>query len=131
MPCSVIIPQRRPQNKTRGFVRASAPVLEECDTDEATFMDFPEGFERSISKQGWLNIVNLVVVIDVEAGITALALASGIIVQVIAFIVQVSLEAGRRLYSTSEEELTAAAEITAKAKQGGFGAQLQHLMGGK
>lgn len=31
----------------------------------------------------------------------------------------------------SEEELTAAAEITAKAKQGGFGAQLQHLMGGK
>lgn len=31
----------------------------------------------------------------------------------------------------SEEELKAAAEITAKAKQGGFGAQLQHLMGGK
>ncbi len=31
----------------------------------------------------------------------------------------------------SEEGLGAAAEITAKAKQGGFGAQLQQLIGGK
>jgi len=31
----------------------------------------------------------------------------------------------------SEEELRTAAEITAKATQGGFGVQLQHLMGGK
>ena len=44
LPCAVVIPQRRPHAKTRGFVRAYTPVLQDCGIDEATFMDFHEGF---------------------------------------------------------------------------------------
>ena len=53
LPCPVIIPQRRPQNKSRGFVRAYAPVLSECGIDQITFIDFLETFDKS-SKVGSL-----------------------------------------------------------------------------
>lgn len=35
LPCPVIIPQRRPQNNSRGFVRAYAPVLYDCQHAES------------------------------------------------------------------------------------------------
>jgi hypothetical protein len=41
LPCPVIIPQRRPRDKKRGFVRAYAPVLESCGIDQKTFLDLP------------------------------------------------------------------------------------------
>lgn len=31
LPCPVILPQRRPQSKSRGFVRAYAPLLDEVE----------------------------------------------------------------------------------------------------
>lgn len=40
IPCPVIIPQRRPRNKDRGFVRAYAPVLEECGIGQDVFVKF-------------------------------------------------------------------------------------------
>lgn len=40
LPCPVIIPQRRPRNKDRGFVRAYAPVLEECGISQEVFLKF-------------------------------------------------------------------------------------------
>lgn len=40
LPCPVILSQRRPRDKKRGFIRAYAPVLEECGIDQATFLDF-------------------------------------------------------------------------------------------
>ena len=40
LPCPVIIPQRRPHKKSRGFVRAYAPALEECGIDQDGFMSF-------------------------------------------------------------------------------------------
>lgn len=40
IPCPVIIPQRRPRNKDRGFVRAYAPVLEECGIGQDVFLKF-------------------------------------------------------------------------------------------
>ena len=40
LPCPVIIPQRRPRTKSRGFVRAYAPVLADCGIDQDTFLDF-------------------------------------------------------------------------------------------
>lgn len=100
LPCSVIIPQRRPQNKTRGFVRAYAPVLEECGIDEATFMDFHEGFDRSINQQGWFNAVNIAVAISVVA--ETAALTPSVIGHVTAIVVHTSVEAGRRLYISHE-----------------------------
>ena len=44
----VILPQRRPKNKERGFVRAYAPVLQACGIDQAKFLAFLEGFETAI-----------------------------------------------------------------------------------
>lgn len=40
LPCPVIIPQRRPRNKDRGFVRAYAPVLDECGISQDVFLKF-------------------------------------------------------------------------------------------
>ena len=42
LPAPVILPQRRPKNKQRGFVRGYAPLLGECSgIDQQTFLDFP------------------------------------------------------------------------------------------
>ncbi|KAI9718090.1 MAG: hypothetical protein M1812_004348 [Candelaria pacifica] len=48
LPCPVILPQRRPKNKSRGFVRAYAPVLNDCGIDQATFLDFLDSFDKAI-----------------------------------------------------------------------------------
>lgn len=40
LPCPVIIPQRRPRNKGRGFVRAYAPVLNDCGIGQDVFLRF-------------------------------------------------------------------------------------------
>ncbi|KAK1071126.1 hypothetical protein LTR74_003507 [Friedmanniomyces endolithicus] len=47
LPLPVIIPQRRPRNKTRGFVRAYAPVLADSGIDQATFLSFLDNFYKS------------------------------------------------------------------------------------
>ena len=44
----VILPQRRPENRSRGFVRAYAPCLNDCGIDQQTFMDFLDSFDKSI-----------------------------------------------------------------------------------
>ena len=51
LPCSVIVPQRRPRDKTRGFIRAYAPVLSECGIDQTTFLQFLETMDKA-SKVG-------------------------------------------------------------------------------
>lgn len=40
LPCPVIVPQRRPRNKDRGFVHAYAPVLQECGVGQDVFLKF-------------------------------------------------------------------------------------------
>lgn len=48
LPMPVILPQRRPRNKKRGFVRAYAPLLGECSgIDQATFLRFLKNFHKS------------------------------------------------------------------------------------
>ena len=42
LPCPVIVPQRRPRNKDRGFVRAYAPVLDDCGISQDVFLQFLE-----------------------------------------------------------------------------------------
>jgi hypothetical protein len=59
LPCPVIIPQRRPRDKKRGFVRAYAPVLENCGIDQKTFLDFLETFHASTQEDKWLRVVNV------------------------------------------------------------------------
>ncbi len=45
--CPIVIPQRRPGSKTRGFVRAYAPVLLEHDIDQETFLTFLKSFHKA------------------------------------------------------------------------------------
>lgn len=47
LPCPVIVPQRRPRTKSRGFVRAYAPVLADCGIDQDTFLDFLKTFHKA------------------------------------------------------------------------------------
>ena len=47
LPCPVIIPQRRPRAKGRGFVRAYAPVLNDCGIDQNTFLSFLKSFHMA------------------------------------------------------------------------------------
>lgn len=43
----VIIPQRRPGSKIRGFVRAYAPVLGDYDIDQDAFLNFLKTFHKA------------------------------------------------------------------------------------
>lgn len=55
----VILPQRRPKDRSRGFVRAYAPVLENVSIDEATWMVFLETFQLASEASPWLAAINL------------------------------------------------------------------------
>lgn len=60
LPCPVIIPQRRPRNKTRGFVRAYAPLLGECSgIDQETFLSFLENFYKSSQASPVFGVIEL------------------------------------------------------------------------
>lgn len=47
LPCPVILPQRRPHKKYRGFVHAYAPVLGNAGIDQDTFMEFLTVFHKA------------------------------------------------------------------------------------
>jgi hypothetical protein len=48
LPMPAILPQRRPESRHRGFVRAYAPVLQDCGIDQGAWIEFLDGFEKSI-----------------------------------------------------------------------------------
>ena len=96
LPCPVIIPQRRPETKSRGFVRAYAPALQDCGIDEQTFMDFHEGFHKATNKQGWFHASNIAVALSVLT--FTVSVAPSVIVHTTALMVHTSIEAGRRMH---------------------------------
>lgn len=55
----VVIPQRRPKDRSRGFVRAYAPILENCGIDQATWLEFLDTFQKSSVANPWLNAINM------------------------------------------------------------------------
>jgi hypothetical protein len=55
----VVLPQRRPKDRTRGFIRAYAPELESCGIDQAMFLDFLQTFSLASAASPWLNAINL------------------------------------------------------------------------
>lgn len=75
LPCPVIIPQRRPRDNKRGFVRAYAPVLEDCGIDQATFLDFLKTFHAASKASPWFTVVN---VAAFGAGFAPSAIAMGV-----------------------------------------------------
>ncbi len=63
----VVLPQRRPKTRARGFVRAYAPVLSVAGIDEAGFFDFIDTLNRSLEPNPYLYAINL-------AGLAGLAI---------------------------------------------------------
>ncbi|KAL2674163.1 hypothetical protein Neosp_012609 [[Neocosmospora] mangrovei] len=55
----VILPQRRPKDRGRGFVRAYAPVLEDVGIDQETFLDLIDSFNKSLEPNPYLYAINL------------------------------------------------------------------------
>lgn len=55
----VVLPQRRPKARARGFMRAYAPVLNNAGIDQETFLDFVDTFNKVLEPNPWLNAINL------------------------------------------------------------------------
>ncbi|KAM6510560.1 hypothetical protein FSOLCH5_011005 [Fusarium solani] len=55
----VILPQRRPKDRGRGFVRAYAPVLPDVGIDQETFLDLIDSFNKSLEPNPYLYAINL------------------------------------------------------------------------
>jgi hypothetical protein len=75
LPCPVIIPQRRPRDNKRGFVRAYAPALAKCGIDQDTFLDFLKTFHAASKSSPWLQVVNIAAS---GAGMAPSAIAMGV-----------------------------------------------------
>ncbi|KAL4891405.1 hypothetical protein BDV59DRAFT_69615 [Aspergillus ambiguus] len=59
LPYPVVIPQRRPKSRKRGFIRAYAPVLEDIGISQTAFIDFLETANASCQGSPWLHAINL------------------------------------------------------------------------
>ncbi|KAG9527764.1 hypothetical protein KCU93_g4893, partial [Aureobasidium melanogenum] len=59
LPFPIIIPQRRPADRSRGLVRAYPPILETRGIDQTTFIDFIETFNKSTQATKWIAALNL------------------------------------------------------------------------
>ncbi|KAF9874291.1 hypothetical protein CkaCkLH20_08274 [Colletotrichum karsti] len=96
LPMPVILPQRRPESHHRGFVRAYAPVLEDCGIDQATWLEFLDGFEKSIKANPWFNVLNAGVMVAhvAETAVSGFSPIS----MLVTMAVHTGLEASRRTY---------------------------------
>ncbi|KAJ5368945.1 uncharacterized protein N7496_008705 [Penicillium cataractarum] len=93
IPCPVIIPQRRPRNKDRGFVRAYAPVLADCGISQEVFLQFLEDCDKASKASPWIEVV------FVAAGIVGFV--PEVSAQIVSAVVQVVAGTARELQSRS------------------------------
>ncbi|PTB73962.1 hypothetical protein M440DRAFT_1432804 [Trichoderma longibrachiatum ATCC 18648] len=62
LPMPVILPQRRPGERARGFIHAYAPLLQDVGIEEATFNDFITQLNMATAPSPWINAINLAAV---------------------------------------------------------------------
>lgn len=75
----VILPQRRPRNKSRGFVRAYSPVLEDVGIDQETFLKFLKNFHKSSqANPTWTAITIAAGIVGFVPGITTMAVSTSV-----------------------------------------------------
>ncbi|PQE08079.1 FAD binding domain protein [Rutstroemia sp. NJR-2017a BVV2] len=91
LPLPVILPQRRPKNRARGFIRAYAPLLENCDISQTTFLDFLSTFNEATQANPWINAINF-------AGLAAHGVAPGVAVAV-QVAIAVTIKAAKEIHS--------------------------------
>lgn len=78
----VVLPQRRPKDRARGFIRAYAPVLENVGIDQAQWLEFLDIFQKSSAADPWISAINMAqfATIAIPHGI---GIAVGIAIQLI------------------------------------------------
>lgn len=60
LPRPVIIPQRRPRDYSRGFMRAYAPVLADNGITQRAFLDFLKAFDLVHKRLPYLTVINTI-----------------------------------------------------------------------
>lgn len=55
----VVITQRRPKARTRGFIRAYAPILQDVGIDQETFLDFIDQLNKAVEPSPWITAIDL------------------------------------------------------------------------
>ena len=55
----VVITQRRPKARTRGFIRAYAPILQNVGIDQETFLDFIDQLNKAVEPSPWITAIDL------------------------------------------------------------------------
>lgn len=73
LPYPVIIPQRRPGSKSRGWTRAYAPDLEPLGVDQDTFLHFLASWEKVATGSPWIKAIG------VSADIVGMAMPTPIV----------------------------------------------------
>ncbi|OAL33241.1 hypothetical protein AYO20_07558 [Fonsecaea nubica] len=92
LPCPVILPQRRPKDKSRGFVRAYAPLLGECaGIDQKTFIDFINDLDVASKASPVFDVINL--------ACFAVGLVPNPITMAVSIAIQVASGTGKELQS--------------------------------
>ncbi|GAB1736153.1 hypothetical protein NU219Hw_g6202t1 [Hortaea werneckii] len=89
LPFPVILPQRRPRKKARGFVRAYAPVLDDCGIDQDTFLKFLDNFQKSSQASPVFKVI------QVSAGIAGFA--PSVIAMAVTTAVQIAAGVGEEI----------------------------------
>jgi hypothetical protein len=59
LPLPVVLPQRRPEARARGFIRAYAPLLENSYLDQVTFLEFLHDLNVVCLPNPWIQAINL------------------------------------------------------------------------
>ncbi|KAJ5784799.1 uncharacterized protein N7503_010011 [Penicillium pulvis] len=83
LPAPVLLPQRRPKNRDRGFLRGYAPDLAPCGIDQEMFIDFLNTAEKGCRAHRWLQAINLAALAG-HAIPSAIAVAVGIAIHQLA-----------------------------------------------
>ncbi|ROW11876.1 hypothetical protein VPNG_05023 [Cytospora leucostoma] len=102
IPCPVIIPQRRPRNKDRGFVKGYAPVLDECGVGQDVFLKFLKDWlaaskVRSVFTKSAIQTDPWIDVLFIAAGVVGMV--PEVASQVVGTVVQVVAGTAKELQS--------------------------------
>ncbi|KAF7867504.1 uncharacterized protein EAF02_009695 [Botrytis sinoallii] len=91
LPLPVILSQRRPKSRSRGFIRAYAPLLQNCDIPENMWLDFLRTFNKATQASPWIQCINF-------AGLAAHGVAPGVAIAV-QIAIAVAIKAANEIHS--------------------------------
>ncbi|KAK7748922.1 hypothetical protein SLS53_000947 [Cytospora paraplurivora] len=59
LPLPIVLTQRRPKARDRGFIKAYAPILEDVGIDQAAFLGFIDKLNKAVEPSPWIQAINL------------------------------------------------------------------------